>query len=718
MEIVISKLKKGSIFTEEYLDLKEHNYLDLKTKNVCVLYGPNGTGKTSFSKVLKGEGSEYTVKIDGKTHTEKNLPFAHVISDQNDRNHIKGETQDFILGENIRREYDLKERINTNFTDLFEKRLNKSLKSQFGISKKNTEFDALILDKEVLSFISDIANNKSKGKGIDRSSFVEKIYKEPEIDPIELEEQKLKFFIEDFQTSKSAIRTIINYDFTLNEKDQKIVKLEEQNEAVGLLFKYSYLDDCLVCDHPIDTKVAIAKKRKQFSETSKLLDDKEKEIAEQIVKGLPLSDPFSIREKVRSAISKSDRKYIISLVTELNSYKAIYWDQLKKHVIDTVKEFNLNTDLAEYTNLIKSKPSFGTEDILFIERFLNEALERPITLERDGESNLRLLLGGKAFLNEERRNLSLSNGEQNFLSLSFELLKAKNSACQLIVLDDPISSFDSIYKNKLAYAIMSFLEGKKTLILTHNTDLIKLLEHQRQNCLNLYYFNNVVGESNGFTPINANEIKILLYIHKFLELLRDEIKDEIDNERDFALSVVPFMRGYCQILGYDKERDQLTKIMHGYLDTKINITEIYKKLFSDKVLCSNHIISAADIIKMDSNNFSPLKKKGYPLLSKALRHTSNYLYLRMKVEEVISRNFDVNTTKNYMLTQIIFDAFKGTKGDNQHHRVFFMSRKTLLNEFNHFEMDMNIFQPAIDITDKALNKEKAQILERLDTLTR
>lgn len=45
-----------------------------------------------------------------------------------------------------------------------------------------------------------------------------------------------------------------------------------------------------------------------------------------------------------------------------------------------------------------------------------------------------------------------------------------------------------------------------------------------------------------------------------------------------------------------------------------------------------------------------------------------------------------------------------------------MSKKTLLNEFNHFEMDMNIFQPAIDITDKALNNEREQILKRLKEL--
>ena len=46
-------------------------------------------------------------------------------------------------------------------------------------------------------------------------------------------------------------------------------------------------------------------------------------------------------------------------------------------------------------------------------------------------------------------------------------------------------------------------------------------------------------------------------------------------------------------------------------------------------------------------------------------------------------------------------------------RVFFTSRKTLLNEFNHFEGNMNIFQPAIDITKSALQKEITEIEEKL-----
>ncbi|OEE74792.1 hypothetical protein A1QQ_16530 [Vibrio ordalii FF-167] len=93
----------------------------------------------------------------------------------------------------------------------------------------------------------------------------------------------------------------------------------------------------------------------------------------------------------------------------------------------------------------------------------------------------------------------------------------------------------------------------------------------------------------------------------------------------------------------------------------------------------------------------------------------NYLFLRLSVENHLVNKFKVNTKKYDMLSDIILQGFSFTNDtpEKRSHRVFFMSRKTLLNEFNHFEMDMNIFQPAIDITDKALNKEKQQILSRL-----
>ncbi|HEM7962177.1 TPA: hypothetical protein U2L47_002320 [Citrobacter koseri] len=714
MKIIISKVKKGKIFTDEYLNLTQNNELDFGKRKTCVLYGPNGTGKTSLSKVLNREkDAEYSMNIDGVQFTEKNDAIAHIISDQNDRNIIQGETQDFILGEDIKKEYELKEKINNSFITIFEKDLVDILKKDYQISKIKTNFDSLIQDKKILGYISDIANSRSRGKKIDREDFIKTIHEFDLNDKPDYDEGKLKFFIDDFARDDSIIRALSSYNFKFNGKENCIVKLEEQGEALSILKKFNYIDECLVCDHPINVNDKLAEKNEQYEKTSNGMDDHEKEIAEKIVKNLSQTDPFIIKDKVRNAIKKSDKSFILELITDFNKYREIYWQLLKYDFLNISTNKGLKEDFSAYKELLKNKPTFGSEDILFIEQFLNESLEREISLVRDAENNIRLTLGGRDFLNKNRKDLELSNGEQNFLSLAFELLKAKNSTCKLIVLDDPISSFDSIYKNKLAYAILSFLSSKKTLILTHNTDLIKLLEHQEKQCLNLYYFNNVAGEQNGFIPINQNEMSILLYIHEFLRVLREDIKSEIEDEKQFLISLVPFMRGLCQIIGLPEEKNKLTQLMHGYCDEKVNVKDIYEKLFSNNVLTRDHELSAKDVISWDYKNFNPLKNGVYPLLSKTLRHTLTYLYLRLSVEHHLVDKYNINTSKHDMLSSIIFNSFKGSEPEKIQHRVFFMSKKTLLNEFNHFEMDMNIFQPAIDITDKALIKEREQILNRL-----
>ena len=69
------------------------------------------------------------------------------------------------------------------------------------------------------------------------------------------------------------------------------------------------------------------------------------------------------------------------------------------------------------------------------------------------------------------------------------------------------------------------------------------------------------------------------------------------------------------------------------------------------------------------------------------------------------------------LYKIIKKAFANGTDSNIKSRNFLLSRKTLLNEFNHCEFDLNIFQPAIDITNSALNKEKTEILEFLDEIS-
>lgn len=108
-------------------------------------------------------------------------------------------------------------------------------------------------------------------------------------------------------------------------------------------------------------------------------------------------------------------------------------------------------------------------------------MNKKLKVDRDSNKQLKIILEEQEFLEHPREELPLSNGEQNFLSLSFEFLKAKNSHQPIVVVDDPISSFDSIYKNKVVYAIVRMLQSKKRIILTHNIDFIRLLDSQYGN---------------------------------------------------------------------------------------------------------------------------------------------------------------------------------------------------------------------------------------------
>lgn len=717
MNVVFEKIVRGDIFCDEFKNLTENNQVEFNSNRIAVLYGPNGTGKTSLAMVLnQEEGAEYSIDVDGNRYTEKEDKIAHVINDQNGRNIIKGNTEDFILGDNIKREYELKGNLEKGFQDLFEQKLIAVLKNQFGTSTKTNPFDAVIKNGTLKAYISDLANAKSKGKSIDRSKFLAFVRELKEVCIPDNDAAKLKYFINDYKEKESIIKKFNAILLQAIKEEKQLEKIEESSDAVKILEKYDYLNDCVVCDSNIEREKLLSRKKEQNKAAFETLSKETKEIIEKIINKINGDDPFKLKESLNSALKSGDASTLNEIRDEIKVYENVYDAMITNLFVNTVAESKLFEIYDEYEKLVKEKPQFESEDIIFIERFLNDCLDRKITLTRDDNNNLKLLLGDKEFLNHGRDSLLLSNGEQNFLSLAFELLKAKKVDEQLVILDDPISSFDSIYKNKIAYSILKILDSKKAIILTHSTDLIKLLEHQKPNCFSLYYLNNTQDEENGLIYINSRELKILIYIHEFLDLLRNDIQAEVIDERSFLISLTPFMRGYCQIINNIPFKESLTKVMHGYGTESVNLTQIYNELFSDKVLKNDYTISAQDIIAMNIDELEILKNDRYPLLSKTLKHTFTYLYLRLSVEKKLVDKFGINTGKHDMLNKIITAAFKGNTESDIHNRVFFLSRKTLLNEFNHFETDMNIFQPAIDITNQALKKEKDEILLKLRAL--
>ncbi|MBR3243203.1 MAG: AAA family ATPase [Parasporobacterium sp.] len=742
MKLEFSLIKNGTIFESDFQNLTPTNgtieFKHLSTSGgIAVLYAPNGTGKSSFAKVLGidslTEELSFSVSDDSGSAI---IPGAfHIIPDQINRNVIRGKETDYLIGRQIRREYELRDRINIAFNEAYMTLADK-YKKDYKVSKVGDFLLTKIQDRQdnpyqtSFIYLRSIVNSRTHGKDIEQSEFVAFVRSKKNMaNPIEMEPDKKNWVIADCSGKAKIVERIINLDYHTIIANHDTVQIERYDDAIGILKKYHTLDTCIVCDHhDFHGDDLLSTKQNNRKRIYNGLDQKTKDLLDKVVKenSLVASDPFDIKRIVSEFIAGGDSTEFHQLQINLISYVHAIEDEMIEALFHCFDDTSLFSDFDEYSTLVETTPQLDSEELLFIENVINESIGKDITIERDPESkNYKLKIGEKDLIGTERVAMELSSGEQNFISLAFELLLARHSDKEYVVLDDPISSFDSVYKNKIAFCIIKFLEQKKQIVLTHNTDLIRLLDVQLNNCFNLYILNNVEHGQNGFIPVNAQEKALLINLHELIKLFQNkynvergdaELVPSIINRRQFLMSMIPFMRGYSHI-GLDPDDDfgTLSDIMHGYGQGGVDVVPIYKKLFGYDFGVSE-VVTVEDILRIDCNNLDILDDNKFPLLSETLKQTLTYYHLRMKVEKELVDAFGLPTHEMDTLNQIIQRAFpkrKDVDERNRNFRVFFTSRKTLLNEFNHFEGNMNIFQPAIDINPTALHKEIDDIEAKL-----
>lgn len=740
MKLVFTSIKNNEIFEPDFLSLPDSrgtiNFKHMQgTGGVAVVYAPNGTGKSSLATLFQTEVSSGKMAFsatdeNGNSVIPETGAF-HVIQDQINRNVIGGKTTDYLVGAQIRREYELKDRIHTAFQSAFAQLVSK-YKTDFNVSKVADYFLTHIdtIDDEVhhnaYRYIRSLVNSRQRGKDIDRNefvSFVRNLQNQPIV--LQMDDAKREYVISDFSKSK-IVEKILSIEPTEVIADSNTLLVERHDDAINILNKYHALDSCVVCDNHIVSGIELLNTKKENRKRIyDSLDEKTKIILDKILcdSSLVSSDLFEVKRIVGTFISSGDSTEFLLLQQTLREYVNNIGNEMIMLLYHCFDGTTLFTDFDEHSRLTAMQPQLDSEELLFIENVISENIGKDITIVRDEENdkNYKLKIGNKDLLGTDRKEMELSTGEQNFISLAFELLYARHSKKDYIVMDDPISSFDSVYKNKIAFCIIKFLENKKQIILTHNTDLIRLLDVQLNNCFNLYILNNILDGENGFIPVSEREKKLLINLHELVAFFQNkgnELMNAIHNRKQFLMSMIPFLRGYAHIsLDLDNYYGKLSNIMHGYGTSSLDIIPIYNKLFGN-LLADSEVISVADILGIDCNNLDILDKSQYPLLSDTLEQTLIYYHLRMKVEKELVDIFQIRSDNKPMLNQIIQRAFNCTPAQPNYekmreYKVFFTSRKTLLNEFNHFEGNMNIFQPAIDISKSALQKEVQAIENKL-----
>ena len=714
--ITFNRIENKNIFTPDYKNFVDNNIIEFSKQNIAVIYGPNGTGKTSLIRSIQGEkDTSIKYQYNGEEYEDGSQFF--IIQDQNNRNIIQGKVEDFLLGDKIQQETELHDQIQDEYSQICEKSID-ILKDKYKITSKKSKVINWIKGQleNFNPLVMDLVNRQSKGRNFGVDNYISTLENYKTRHTQEYEENKFYFIINDFNSEDPVIEKIEALQLDKIICDPRVRKVEENDDALSILNKFKDRNQCIVCDtNNIDSKALIEKKIKSRDDILSRLNDQTKELIEEINYRLQVDDPFLIKETLFNAIEANNIEAIKTLIKTLETYKYNICEDIIINLVGIYKNSQIKVRNDEYKKLIDEKIEISEEDVLYIQNIINYSMNKKLHVERGSDKNIKITLDKDEFIGHDRKTLPLSTGEQNFLSLTFEFLKAKKSPQPIVILDDPISSFDSIYKNKIAYAIIKILRNKARIILTHNIDLLRLLDGQFKNCYNLYLFNNTEGGVNGFIRLNEQERRMTIDITKLLDFLRGkpfrDKHDGITYVKDkylFQLSLIPFMRGYASFIDDTNCKQSLTNLMHGYKTDKVDVSSIYNKLFGKKIL-ETTVISVDDILKIQiDNKIEIVDSKEYPILNRTLIHTLTYLYLRLTVEKELVNKYriKVSSSSSLQLGEIINKAFPEIDTNAVKKRVELTTKKTLLNEFNHFEGNMNLFQPAIDITDVMLEKEK------------
>lgn len=728
------QIKNLNIFQNDFADLRKDNKVVFgydKGGNIAVFYAPNGTGKTSLADVLGTVGSnpdrDFSVKYKKKTYTTENNELFHVIKDQKNRNIIEGKESDYLIGDNINREFNLRDSINADLTNLVNEVMYKGIKEYGFTAQKNPQF--LDFQNTILADITKVIIPASR-KNFDIHQMMAFVISLEKADVPIYDDERMNFLCDNYSDNKSVIAELLSLVGKQINTDERAIVIGRNKDAIELVNKYKESKICIVCDSPeYNPGQIIERKNNENDDIFKHLDKTSKLIVEKIFSVIDKRrDPFGIVSSIEQLIKKTDESYLDKVIEEIKNYIQINELRLNNYFFDVFEEKKLTERINEYNSLTHEAPQIDEEDLLFVKEFVENSIGRQITLIRN-DNNIQLMLDQEKILNTPGEKFHLSTGEQNFISLTFELIKAKKTSKEIIVLDDPISSFDSIFKNKIAFTLLKFLNNKNVVVLTHNTDLIRLLEYQLRNSFRLYIFNNFTGARNGFVEVSNIEKDILLNLNKLLDLFRTRKNITISDERRFLISMIPFMRGYANLISDSESYKKLSKVMHGYENRCVNITKIYNRLFCKRQngqykITTDYMVCVRDILDVDLVNRNIVDQLKYPLLNKTLFHTMCYLNLRLLVENVLVRKYSIKYRgTNPLLAQIITEALRenrfGSDDEKRKAREIkakLSSKKTLLNEFNHFEGNLSIFQPAIDISDDILQGEISEIKTLLEEI--
>jgi ABC-type Mn2+/Zn2+ transport system ATPase subunit len=535
-----------------------------------IKYGINGTGKSTISKAIE---------LNSKPGSDLAALTPFKFKDKNDDERFRPA----IIGADTFKSISV---FNEDYINQFVFKQDEVIQDSFNIFVKNTEYDRkmdeiekLVLDtkdafkdnRDLENIIKDLGNlseafGKSKdgyskagriGKGIGSGNKIENI-------PDGLEAYT---------------------DFIKSETNVKWIKWQiEGNEFLEIS------SDCPYCISPLQDKkeviLSISEKydAKSIEHLNALCS-----IIERLGKYFSEKTIVQIKKIInnKTGLEREEKNFLIELKNQVDTLKGKLSDMKYlsffsfkdgEEVVEKIKSLQVNVDLLPHlsskdtkrivdmlnqslgsviskANLLQgevNKQKRGIEDtIKKHEQEINEFLKYAgykysIHIHADGESYKMKLQHEDLQQNIENATAHLSYGEKNAFSLVLFMYESLTKNPDLIILDDPISSFDR--NKKFAIVEMIFrgrnsLRGKSVLMMTHDLepiiDMIKNLSHTFDPTPAACFLESKAGivseikvsksDIISFTQVcNENiaehqeEIIQLIYLRRYYEILDDK----------------------------------------------------------------------------------------------------------------------------------------------------------------------------------------------------
>ncbi|MCM1260776.1 MAG: hypothetical protein NC182_06560 [Prevotella sp.] len=212
----------------------------------------------------------------------------------------------------------------------------------------------------------------------------------------------------------------------------------------------------------------------------------------------------------------SKRKELLSLSTNLfgkfsyiTSKNKTEQAQALNELIEVSKEVNVETLISicisnfnyeEYkkivndsTQLVKIEKKISTIEVQR-DTFYKAMSENKNFVKEQFE---QIYKGAKITFNDKNKEIKIdlprefntySTGELNELCLVIKLLSFKGSSKQLLIIDDPLSSYDFVNQYRIIFRIVEATKNdKKIIVFTHNIETINIINTQYSNQFKYYY---------------------------------------------------------------------------------------------------------------------------------------------------------------------------------------------------------------------------------------